>query len=506
MNQKQKVLKKGSLMRELVCIIAALVAGTILLCYFLNTTFIGKFYVMNKQDTLQEGFLVIDEACAAGSLNAPEFDVTFDNLCANGNISVMIISSDQTIVRSSSNDNQTMLMTFMNILFGTDSADSVVLEQKSNYNILKQRDSRLNSEYLVLYGTLANGNLILMRSALESIRESAAISNRFLAIVGVLAVIVSTIVTIFVSRGITNPIRNLSEISEKMTHLDFEARYKRQRRVKNEIDELGEHVNELSATLEQTISELKSANIALQRDIEEKIQIDEMRKEFLSNVSHELKTPLAVISGYAEGLAECVNDDAESRNYYCEVILDETEKMNRMVKSLLSLNQLELGQEHLQLQRFDLTELLLGILQQMSILMEQNGIRLDFSEKESVYVWGDEFKIEEVLMNYLSNAIHHAKGEKRIHVYYTKQEKTVRVHVFNSGDPIPEQALPEIWTKFYKVDKARTREYGGTGIGLSIVKAIMQSHKQDFGVLNHTDGVEFWFELDRNSISYMGNS
>lgn len=500
MDKNQDVKKKGSLTRELVCIIVALVAGTIFLCYFLNTTFIEKFYVMNKQGTLLDGFAIIDEASRTGKLRSREFDVTFDNLCANGNLNVLIISSDQTIVRSSANDNQVMLMEFMNILFGVNSAGSELLDHEDNYNILRQRDVRLNSEYIVLYGTLTNGNLILMRSALESIRESAAISNRFLAIVGVLAVIISTIVTVFVSKGITTPIRELSRISDKMAHLDFNAKYRRERRVKNEIDELGEHVNAMSETLEYTISELKSANLALQKDIEEKIQIDEMRKEFLSNVSHELKTPLAVISGYAEGLAECVNDDAESRNYYCEVILDETEKMNRMVKQLLSLNQLEFGQETLQMQRFDLNELVAGMIEQMSILLEQHQIRLDFSEEMPMYVWGDEYKIEEVLMNYLSNAIHHAKGEKRIRVYYTQSETTVRVHVFNTGDTIPEYALSEIWTKFYKVDKARTREYGGTGIGLSIVKAIMQSHKQNFGVKNLADGVEFWFELDRTSI------
>ena len=500
MDKNEEFIKKGSLTKELVCIIVALVAGTILLCYFLNTTFIEKFYVLNKQETLLESFMVIDEASETGRLHAREFDITFDNLCANGNLNVLIISSDQTIVRSSANDNQMMLMEFMNILFGVNAADSVLLDQADNYNILRQRDVRLNSEYIILYGTLANGNLILMRSALESIRESAAISNRFLAIAGVLAVIISAIITVFVSKGITTPIRELSIISDKMAHLDFNAKYRRERRTKNEIDELGDHINAMSGTLEYTISELKSANLALQKDIEEKIQIDEMRKEFLANVSHELKTPLAVISGYAEGLAECVNDDAESRNYYCEVILDETEKMNRMVKQLLSLNQLEFGQEVLQMQRFNLTELIAGMLEQMSVLLEQQQIGVEFSEKLPMYVWGDEFKIEEVLMNYLSNAIHHAKGEKQIRVYYTQQENSVRVHVFNTGEPILEQALPEIWTKFYKVDKARTREYGGTGIGLSIVKAIMQSHKQNFGVKNHTDGVEFWFELDKTSI------
>lgn len=496
MGKNVNLTKNGSLTKELVFIIVALVAGTILLCYLLNVTLIERYYISNKQNTLLEGFEVIDEACVKGEMNAPSFDVTFDNLCANGNINVLIINSDQTIVRSSANDARVMLMEFMNILFGANSENSVVLERQNNYNIIRQRDSRLNSEYLVLYGSLSNGNLILMRSALAGIRESADISNRFLALAGIFAVIVSTIITLFVSRGITNPIRELSVISEKMTRLDFDARYVRNRKRKNEIDELGEHVNHLSDTLEKTISELKSANIVLQRDIEEKIQIDEMRQEFLSNVSHELKTPLAVIAGYAEGLAECVNDDEESRNFYCEVILDETEKMTRMVKQLLSLNQLEFGQDKLQVKRFNLTELITGVLQKFSILLEQNKIELFFPEKEQVYVWGDEFKIEEVLTNYISNAIHHAKGEKQIRIFYTAAESCIRVHVFNTGNRIPEEALPEIWTKFYKVDKARTREYGGSGIGLSIVKAIMQSHKQEFGVENKENGVEFWFELE----------
>lgn len=496
MERNCETIKKGSLTKELVLIIAALVAGTVLLCYFLNAALIERYYLKNKQNTLSEGFSVIDEASRQNLLQSHTFDVTFDNLCANGNITVLIISSDQTVVRSSANDTQMIWIEFMNILFGSNRGDSVDLEQKDNYKILRHRDIRLNSEYLVLYGTLSNGNLILMRSALESIRESAVISNRFLAFAGVLAVVVSCIVTFFVSKSITNPIRELSTISDQMAHLDFDARYARKRKRKNEIDELGEHVNRLADTLENTISELKSANIALQRDIEEKIQIDEMRQEFLSNVSHELKTPLAVVSGYAEGLKECVNDDPQSRDYYCEVILDEAKKMTGMVKQLMSLNQLEFGQEKLSIQRFDLTELVQGVLQKVSILLENNEISMDFSEKNPMYVWGDEFKIEEVLTNYISNAIHHAKRERQIRIYFTKKEQCVRVHVFNTGDAIPEKSLPEIWTKFYKVDKARTREYGGTGIGLSIVKAIMESHKQNYGVQNHENGVEFWFELD----------
>ena len=149
---------------------------------------------------------------------------------------------------------------------------------------------------------IPNRILILMRTALESIRESAGISNRFLAYSGTLAVVLSAMLSIFASRKIAKPILELTDISKRMTDLDFNAKY--QSKGENEIDQLGEHINQLSHTLEKTISELKSANNELLIDIERKTQIDEMRKDFLSNVSHELKTPLALIQGYAEGLLD----------------------------------------------------------------------------------------------------------------------------------------------------------------------------------------------------------
>lgn len=488
--------KSGSLTRELAAIIVGLVAVIIVICWFLNTTFLGKYYMYQKEDTLLEGFHVIDQASETGELTSDKFDVTFDNLCANGNISIMVISSNRNIVRSSVNDNQVILMEFMNVLFGSDQSESEVLKKAENYVIQRKTDNRLDSEYLVLYGTLQNGNLILMRTALESIRESAKISNQFLVYVGLLGIILGAIAAVLISRGISTPILELTDISKRMTELDFEAKFSPRRKHQNEIDELGEHFNRLSNTLETTISELKSANNELKQDIQKKTEIDEMRKDFLSNVSHELKTPLALIQGYAEGLKECINDDAESREFYCEVIMDEADKMNQMVKKLLTLNQLEFGNEIVKMERFDVTELINGVVNSSGILLSQNEIQVEFDGTEPLYVWADEFKLEEVITNYLSNAIHHADFEKKISIWYTQKEGCVRISVFNTGKPIPEEDLDNIWIKFYKVDKARTREYGGSGIGLSIVKAIMESFHRECGVINHENGVEFWLELD----------
>ena len=488
--------KKLSLTFRLVITMILLVAGTVILCWFLNTTFLEKYYSYHKQKELLESFSAIDTASENGTLAASDFDIPFERICSNGNMTILIIGADHYIIRSSSSSSQTLLYQLNEIMHGLTSSSGEVLKSTDRYVLERQMDSRMESEYLMLWGTLSDGSIVYMRTALESIRESAVITNRFFMIIGSFSIAVSAIIIIWLSGNISKPIRNLSDLSRKMTNLDFEAKYIADKSGTKEIDALGMHMNELSMTLQKTIEELKSANNELKQDIEKKNQIDEMRKEFLSNVSHELKTPLALIQGYAEGLQEGVNDDEESRNYYCGVIVDEADKMNRMVKKLLTLNQLEFGNDIVEMNRFELTELLRGMVNASSLLANQEGITIQFDCNEPIYVWGDEFKVEEVISNYLSNAIHHAKGEKKITIFCQKYDEIVRVSVKNTGDPIPEGDLDKIWVKFYKVDKARTREYGGSGIGLSIVKAIMDSFHQKCGVQNLEDGVEFWIELE----------
>ena len=486
-------MKKHSLTRQVTSIVSLLVAGAILLCWVLNTTLLPRYYMHNKKELLMENYQTISNASAQDQLESDEFAVTFDNMCSNGNIMALILQQDGKVLRSSVNDMDALRSEFWDVLLHADNME--VLYSNKQYQLLRKTDTRLDSEYLVLVGVLENGDMILMRTAVESIRESAAISNRFLLFVGAAAIVSSLLVAFFTTRHITRPLQQLTDISKRMVDLDFNAKYESNQSNSYEVEELGNHINRLSENLERTISELKTANVELQDDIEKKIQIDEMRKEFLSNVSHELKTPLALIQGYAEGLQECINDDAESREFYCDVIIDEADKMNRMVKKLLTLNQLEFGNDQVVMERFDMTELIRGVANSTKILMEQKGIRLELENPEEAWVWGDEFKVEEVITNYMSNAINHADGEKVIRVFYTRSEDKLRVSVFNTGKLIPEEDIDKIWVKFYKVDKARTREYGGSGIGLSIVKAIMDSFHQQCGVINHEDGVEFWMEL-----------
>ena len=489
---------KRSIKQQIAFIFISVMAGTIILCWIINSSFLENFYIQNKKHAIGDAYVRINEAASNGNISSEEFDLELRKTCDAYNISILVIDAESNTIKSSTRDIEKMLSRLYDNYFNPDK-DIEYLDKSDKYYLATAMDKLTATEYLEMWGVLDNGNLFLIRSPLESIRDSVKISNRFLAYVGLLATVISAVLIWFVTTRITKPIMELKEISEKMTKLNFETKY--ESRGQNEIDLLGEHMNELSGTLEKTISELKTANNELKRDIEKKEQIDEMRKEFLSNVSHELKTPIALIQGYAEGLKECVNDDdAESRDFYCDVIMDEAGKMNNMVKKLLDLNQLEFGNDVVTMERFDVVALVSNFITSAEILIHQNEVNVKHEKQEPIYVWADEFKTEEVVRNFFSNAMNHVDGDKIIEIRYrlieAENANRVRVSVFNTGEPIPEESLPHIWEKFYKVDKARTREYGGSGVGLSIVKAIMESMNQQYGVINYTNGVEFWFELE----------
>ncbi len=486
-----------SIQKQFAGVFCLLMTGTIVLCWFINNTFLENYYVTNKQNALMNVYRYLNNASNKGQISTEEFDREFQKICGRNNISFILLDAETRTIKSFASDYEMPLLSsqLLRYLFDQRKGEEIHrLERGERYAIYITHDESTKTDYIEMWGFLDNGNLFLFRNPLESIKESVKLANRFLAYVGIAGAFLSALAGLWVSGKIARPIKELTRISERMMHLDFDAKYSGKSRT--EIAQLGHNINELSCTLEKTISELKSANNELQRDIEKKNEIDGMRKEFLSNVSHELKTPIALIQGYAEGLKEGINDDAESREFYCDVIIDETAKMNAMVKKLLTLNQLESGNDAVAMERFDIVALIRNYIQSSEIITKQKEISVRMDQYEPVYVWADEFKTEEVFMNYFSNAINYALQEKIIDVKLHKKDRQVRISVFNTGNPIPEESLTHLWEKFYKVDKARTRQYGGSGIGLSIVKAIMESMNQEYGVINYDNGVEFWFELE----------
>ena len=371
---------------------------------------------------------------------------------------------------------------------------------KDSMIIKKMRDEKSGIHYIVLFATLENDYNLYIRIPISAIEESVRISNNLLILIGGIVIFISGILASFISKKFTKPILELNNIANKMARLDFSQKY-RINDTEDEINELGKSINTMSDKLEKTIKQLRGTNIELEKDIEEKSKIDEMRKQFISDVSHELKTPIALIQGYAEGLVENVNSDEESRKFYAEVILDETNKMDKLVKQLLELMKLEYGKREFNNKEFDIKELINEVIRRCKVMLDENNIKAQINSEDKLLVYADDFYIEQVLTNYVTNAIKNTKevdGEKKIEIHTKANIETnkLRVCVFNTGDNIKQEDLDRIWGRFYKVDSSRNRNEGGSGIGLSLVKAIMGNYGNCYGVENKENGVEFYFEID----------
>lgn len=484
---------KHSIKKQMMGVFIGLMTSLILVLLIINVCFLEPYYIRDKRLQFINMYQNLESMVDDGGFQDENTAVKLVRLAEKNNISFVV--EDVNGKRYSNVYDFDMLMNQLTgYLLNQAQKDAEVLERTERYQINQSWDPWNKTDYIDMWGTLDDGSRFLMRSPLESIKESAEISNRFLIGIGSMLILVGAALVWYLSRRMTTPIQELTALSEKMADLDFDVSYTSGG--SNEIGRLGENFNRMSNRLESTISELKRANNRLKKDIEQKEKLEEMRNDFLGNVSHELKTPIALIQGYAEGLKEGVSDDPESRAFYCDVIMDEASKMNQVVKNLLTLNQLEFGDEDIVFERFNLTELIRGVLQSMEILAQQSEAEVIFRQEEPICVWADEFKTEQVVRNYISNAFHHVSGDKIVEVKMQVEDDKVKVSVFNTGTPIPEEDLKHLWDKFYKVDKAHTREYGGNGIGLSIVKAIMESFHQRYGVKNYGNGVEFWFELD----------
>ncbi len=355
---------------------------------------------------------------------------------------------------------------------------------------------------LECFGFLSdNTTAFLMTTPLVSLREPLEFFNKMLITLSLFIILIGSIIIYISSYRLTIPIKKLADLSKKMSKLDFDNKYEDVDRV-DEIGVLGKSMNDMSSKLEETIKELKNANIQLKSDIEQKVKLDNMRQEFIANVSHELKTPIALIQGYAEGLQCGMIENKEDRDFYLNVIIDESDKMNKMVRQLLNLSTLENKIDDIEIERINLSQIVNQVVKSQEILLKQKEIEVDIKIDDNIHVWADEFKLEEVIRNYLTNAINHVDDNKSIKIYVENIDNDkIRLYVYNSGVQLSNENLSNVWEKFYKTDKARTRSYGGTGLGLSIVKAIADKHHTKCGCINVDEGngfykgIKFYFDL-----------
>lgn len=497
---KKKI--KHSLRFKLTMLLMVLMALTIFGSVAITWLSIRHFFVGRLKQRMIGIYNDVNVVFSTERTDREQTTDLLNTIMSRGDISVFILDVNDGTRYTNINEESKMLESMQSLASLLQGQDELGLSEllidgnKGRYQFTKNYDSSMNGDFYDLTGVLDDGSLIALRSSGARLDDNVKITLALYSYVGVFSIVIGCIAMFVASNYYVRPIHEMAVAAKKMSQLDFDTRVTTNSQ--DEIGELGNSINSMSKELEATISELKTANVKLAKDIEKKNQIDEMRKEFLSHVSHELKTPIALIQGYAEGLKENISDDPESRDFYCEVIMDEADRMNTMVKKLMALNELEFGTDKITLERFDIVELMKNINQSSDILLQQKNIDFDFPYEDTVCVWGDEFMIEEVYSNYLTNAIHYAPENGKVKIEIEEKEDVVRINVYNDGTNIPEEELSKIWIKFYKVDKARTREYGGSGIGLSIVAATMKLHGRDYGVYNVDGGVVFYFELEKS--------
>ncbi|MDF2880633.1 MAG: sensory transduction histidine kinase [Clostridiaceae bacterium] len=333
---------------------------------------------------------------------------------------------------------------------------------------------------------------VFVISSLQPINEAAIVIKEFYLYFYAGAVLLIVILSFVYSNMISKPLIKINSTASKMAKLDFSEHC--DINSEDEIGNLASSLNFLSENLNNALSSLREANTKLENDIEHERTLEKMRKEFTASVSHELKTPISLIDGYAEALKDNVVVD-EDRDYYLDVIIDESRRMNNLVSDMLDLSQLESGNFKLIKEEFNIDELISQIVRKFFTMISQKNIDLRVSLIKGQKVNADWDRIEQVLNNLLTNAIRHVDDNGFIKIEMKKDEQWVTVEVENSGKHISEEEQGRIWDNFYKVDKSRNRKLGGTGIGLAIVKNILKLHESEYGVNNTEKGVMFYFKL-----------
>lgn len=495
MSKKQNPLK--SVRVKLFFTLSFVILIIIMFLIVVNNFVFGQFYLYSKRQTLKSVYETVNQYYS--EKQSGDLETSLEKIAIQNNFDILIRSDQNINVYTSNKDFYSTFgqMNEMTSRFNTGAGE--MIEESEQFVIKKIKDGRNGVTYILLAANLDNGYLLYIRIPITSIQESVKISNNFLYLMAGFAILIAAVIVSYVSRKFTDPILELNDIAKKMANLDFSHKY-RTTDADDEINHLGRSINAMSDKLEKTIKQLRNTNIELEKDIEEKSKIDEMRKSFISDVSHELKTPIALIQGYSEGLLENVNSDEESRKFYAEVILDEAEKMDKLVKQLLELMKLEYGKREFNDSKFNIVEVEKEVIRKSQVMLEEKKVEIKLETPEEIDVLADDFHIEQVISNYITNAIKHVeeidgKKEIRIKNEVDVEKNQVRVKVFNTGKNIPEEHIARIWNRFYKMDSSRNRNDGGTGIGLSFVKAIMNNYGNCYGVINQEDGVEFYFEL-----------
>lgn len=467
-----------------------------------QTAFFEKFYISRKMSKVKTNLGKFKTEYIAKNENMDDILTAVKNYEDENNAKIIILnSSGEFKLVTNYNEGQkdsNKINIIKRIIHQWTSDPKAFQDIKNKGNsvtyVFQNNEYNIKNIVCILPVTLSDGNweMIFAVSSLQPVNEAVSILKEYYIYIYIAAVVIILLLSLVYSNMISKPLIKINKTAEKMASLDFSE--KCVVKTHDELGNLAGTLNFLSDNLDMSLKSLKESNEKLKGDIEKEKSLEKMRREFVAGVSHELKTPISLIEGYAEGLKDEIVQGKE-RDYYIDVIIDEAQKMGNMVAEMLELSQLEHGNYKLNIESFNINEVMDVIIRKFINVIKEKNITVVRSYDSIFYVDGDKKRIEQVITNLCTNAINHTTVKEQIVFNIEEKNKFIKISIENQGEEIPSEQLDKIWERFYKIDKSRNRKLGGTGLGLSIVKNIMELHKCKYGVNNTETGVKFYFFL-----------
>ena len=451
-------LNKNSLKKHIWLYLIIFTFIIVLFLWLFQVILINKYYELSKADQIKKTTLEI--------IRNYDEDVTYlDKISYEDNVCIEIVKNRMTIY-SSNESNRGCLIS--NYQYKNDFYNSDVNEK--TYKLINP----LFDTKTLIYAKKYNDDItIFVNASLEPLDNTISILSNQLIIVTIIVSILALIIGYFISKRISKPIEKMNENALKLANGNYNFKFDNNSKI-SEIDELADTLNYAKNELEHT---------------------DELRRDLLANVSHDLKTPLTMIKGYAEMIRDLNYNDEEKRNANLNVIIEESERLNVLVEDILTLSKIQANKDTINKEEFDLVTLINNIIKRYSIYKETEGYIFEVNTPKEVIINADKKKIEQVIYNLINNAINYTGEDNKVIINVIKGEK-IRVEIKDTGKGIKKEDLPHIWEKYYHSKKKHKRNVIGTGIGLSIVKTILESHKFKYGVESKLDkGTTFYFEI-----------
>jgi len=460
-----------------------LVITILLTAWFFQIFFLKSFYISERENTLiNEGIKIASVLAETNTLEIASA-IRSEHFSFSDSIhgSIILIDNKKDLIdyvflnnfesRQSPRIEISMRTRFMNWLNKDTEINTKINEEK----VFAVTSGNFPRPSIIVGIPIKNSNTVLgtliLESPLAPIEESIFILRKQLTIISLFSLLLGTIISILLSRHLTKPILNISSAAEKIAKGDFDTSVNIYSN--DEIGTLGRIINNLPKELQK---------------------LDNFRKDFIANTTHELKTPISLIQAYAELIRDLEGEDKKSRDQHLQVIIDESRRLNHIVEDILYLSQIEPDSIKLNSKDFLLVDLLRSTLEKLQFLATRRNIELILDvENEAIKAFGDQEKLYQVFFNIINNAISYSPKNKRVII---KVYQNARVEVVDYGIGIPQKDLPYIWDRFYKVDKSRKRYNNSTGLGLAIVKNILEAHGFKYGVESkENEGTLFWIEM-----------